>query len=195
MTRKSAIHRKTNETDVALSLELENSSEKASKIDTPIPFFNHMLDVFSRHGGFYMELTVRGDVDVDLHHTIEDTGIVLGDAFKEALGDKKGIARYGSMFLPMDEALTRAVVDLSGRSFYRCDLKRSSGSIGQFDLDNCKHFFRSVTDHVQMNCHIELLYGEDTHHIIESVFKAMARALRQAVRVTGKEIPSTKGKL
>ena len=195
MTRKSKIHRKTNETDVALILELENPGEKASKIDTPIPFFNHMLDVFSRHGGFYMELTVQGDVDVDLHHTIEDTGIVVGDAFKEALGDKRGITRYGSMLLPMDEALARAVVDLSGRSFYHCELIRRSGPIGQFDVDNCKHFFRSVTDHLQMNCHIELLYGEDTHHIIEAVFKAMARALRQAVCVTGEKIPSTKGKL
>ncbi len=193
MKRTAKQHRKTKETDISIFLDLD--TDKESKIITPIPFFTHMLEIFARHSGFHMECDVKGDVDVDFHHTVEDTGIVLGGVIKEALGDKRGINRYGHIYIPMDEALARVVLDLSGRTFYHCQLGPSSGRIGTFDLDNCKHFFRSFADNLQLNLHVELLYGEDRHHIIEAVFKGVARSLRHAVQVTGTRIPSTKEKL
>ena len=193
MNRKSQQNRVTRETNISVNLELDNAS--TPKIVTPIPFFTHMLENFSRHGGFFLECSVKGDIEVDPHHTVEDTGIVIGTAFREALGNKDGIARYGFMYLPMDDSLVRVVLDLSGRPFFKCNLNPCSGKGSSFDLEHCRHFFRSFSDHLQCNLHIELIYGEDRHHEIEAVFKGVAKALEQAVRITGKGIPTTKGTL
>ncbi len=191
MIRKSTQKRKTKETDISISLEIGNSEN--SKISTPVPFFTHMLELFSRHGNFYLNCDIKGDTEVDLHHTVEDTGIVLGKAFKEALGDKKGIRRYGFMLLPMDESLVRVALDLSGRPYFKYDIGDIKGKIGNFDLEYCSHFFRSFTYELQLNLHIELLYGDDKHHIVEAIFKAVSRSLAEAVEIIGNDIPSTKG--
>jgi len=190
MKRTATITRKTKETDIKISLELE--SEKESKIKTSIPFLSHMLELFARHGKIFLDCDISGDIDVDLHHTIEDSGIVLGTAFKEALQDKKGINRYGSILLPMDESLVQVAIDLSGRPHFKYDIGNVSGKIGNFDVEHCRHFFESFTYQLQLNLHIKLLYGEDKHHIIEAIFKGVARALAQAVEIKGDRIPSTK---
>lgn len=189
--RKAETRRKTKETDIFMALDLD--SDKDSIIKTPIPFFTHMLETFSKHGGFHLTAEIKGDIEVDLHHTVEDSGIVLGSLVREALGDKTGINRFGYAYVPMDEALVRSVIDLSGRSFFVCNIGMINGRIGQFGKDTCKHFFRSFTDQLQANIHIELLYGEDPHHTIEGIFKSCARALKEAKMVCGTEIPSTKG--
>jgi imidazoleglycerol-phosphate dehydratase len=152
-----------------------------------------MLELFARHGSFALNCRIRGDVEVDLHHTIEDSGLVLGSAFKEALGDKKGIERYGFHLLPMDETLVRVALDLSGRPFLVYDAGKLSGKIGEFDMDYCRHFFHSLAFQLQMNLHIHVLYGQDKHHVVEAVFKGVARSLSRAVAITGTSIPSTKG--
>ena len=190
MSRKNEQKRKTKETDIKISLELDKEGD--SKIETPIPFFTHMLELFARHGNFLIDAKIKGDVEVDFHHTIEDTGIVLGKAFREALGEKIGINRYGFFLLPMDETLVQIVLDLSGRPYFKYDIGRVKGKIGAFEMEYCKHFFRSFAHELQMNLHIELKYGEDKHHIIEAIFKGVSKALSQAVKITGKRIPSTK---
>jgi len=192
---KRAVQKKrvTKETNINIFLDLESSAP--SSIKTPIPFFTHMLEGFAKHGGFYLKCDIQGDVEVDLHHTVEDTGIVLGEVFKEALGEKIGITRFGSMFVPMDETLVRVVLDLSGRTFFLCNLDQISGKVMQFDMEHGVHFFRSFADHLKMNLHIELLYGRDKHHILEASFKALSRALAQAVEIKGDQLPSTKGVL
>jgi len=193
--RSAKIKRVTRETDIAVSLGLDGRGK--SSIDTGIPFFDHMLELFARHGLFDLSLRARGDLAVDYHHTVEDIGICLGDALAKALGDKKGIRRYGSAAVPMDEALAVADVDLAGRSFlvYRAPIRRIK--IGDFNLGLFKSFFQSFAEHGRLTLHINLRYGEDAHHAVEAVFKACGRALRQAVerdpRVKG--VPSTKGKL
>ena len=193
MSRISTQNRKTKETEITLSLNLD--SGKPAKIDTPIPFFTHMLELFSKHGGFDIQGDVKGDVNVDFHHTVEDTGIVLGNAFKEALGNKQGIQRYGCFLLPMDETLVEVALDISGRPYFKCNFKKAKGRAGDFDLDYCKHFFRSFAFQSQITLHIELRHGEDIHHIAEAIFKGVAKALSQAVKIVGKDIPSTKGVL
>lgn len=193
--RKSMIDRKTSETTISLSLNLDGSGK--GNFDTGIGFFDHMLNSFARHSFFDLDVKADGDLYVDCHHTIEDTGIVLGQAIKEALGDKRGIKRYGSMILPMDEALVLCAVDLSGRPYLVFDAEFSKDSVGYFDTEMVKEFFHAVSYTAGMNLHIRLLSGSNQHHIIEAMFKAFARALDEAVTVDSriKEVLSTKGSL
>ncbi|WP_432800050.1 imidazoleglycerol-phosphate dehydratase HisB [Poriferisphaera sp. WC338] len=195
--RTANIKRKTNETDIKLALDLDGGSYTH---DTGVGFFDHMLDHIARHGQLGLNIKAVGDTHVDDHHTVEDVGIVLGQAIEEALGDKRGIERYGSADVPMDESLARVALDLSGRPalvFNVCF--KSFGSdpakIGQFDVQLVKEFFNAVVNNAKMNLHIEVPWGENNHHIAEAIFKAFGRALRQAIRVTGDQIPSTKGSL
>lgn len=193
--RKAVCKRKTNETDIALTLTLDAGEER--KIDTGIAFFDHMLDLFAKHGFFDLELTCKGDVQVDGHHTVEDVGIALGTAFKEALGDKRGIRRYGSSLLPMDETLIQTALDISGRPFLVFDAELPPAMIGGFDAQLAEEFFRAFAFQAGITLHITLVHGKNLHHIVEGMFKGVARALADAVqhdpRVKG--IPSTKGVL
>ncbi|CUH92594.1 imidazoleglycerol-phosphate dehydratase HisB [Herbinix luporum] len=191
--RYTKVNRKTNETDIQLEFNLDGQGK--CQIETGIGFFNHMLDSFARHGFFDMKLTVKGDLHVDAHHTVEDTGIVLGQAIKEALKDKKGISRYGYFILPMDEALVCCAVDLSGRPYLSYDLKFDAPMIGQMDTELIREFFYAVSYSAGMNLHIKLLNGLNNHHIAEAAFKAFAKALDMASgfdkRITS--VLSTKG--
>lgn len=191
--RYTSISRKTKETDIDLEFLLDGKG--VSQIETGIGFFNHMLDSFARHGFFDMKLTVKGDLYVDSHHTIEDTGIVLGQAIKKALGDKKGICRYGSFILPMDEALVYCAIDLSGRPYLSYDLNIESDKIGYMDRELVKEFFYAISYSAGMNLHIKMLSGENSHHIVEATFKAFAKALDQASSIDKriKDVLSTKG--
>jgi len=194
--RTIEINRKTAETDISLSLNLDGKGE--SRIDSGCGFLNHMLTLFAKHGRFDLDVTCKGDIDVDYHHTVEDIGIVLGQAFEKALGDKKGIIRYGSMVLPMDETLILSAVDISGRSFLGYDLKIPTEKVGDFDTELCEEFFLAFTRNFPVSLHIKQLEGKNSHHIIEGTFKSVARSLKQAVRIDAEfadEIPSTKGVL
>lgn len=194
--RTSTINRRTAETDISLSLNLDGTG--ASEIDSGCGFLDHMLTLFARHGRFDLTLTCKGDTQVDDHHTVEDIGIVLGQAFAEALGDKKGVYRYGSMILPMDEALILSAVDLSGRSYLRFDLSIPTEKVGTFDTELVKEFWLAFTRQAECTLHFQQLAGENSHHIIEGAFKSAARSLRQAVAIDkdfANEIPSTKGVL
>lgn len=193
--RKSQIKRKTRETDIKLGLVLEGKG--AGRIDSGIGFFDHMLELFSRQGLFDLTLSARGDLKTGYHHTVEDIGICLGQAFVKALGSKRGIRRYGEATIPMDEALASVTVDISGRSFLVYHVKVRRIKIADFNVGLVKEFFRAFSDQADLALHINLHYGEDIHHCLEAIFKAFGRALRQAAekdpRVKG--IPSTKGKL
>ncbi len=193
--RRAHIQRKTSETDLDLDLVLDGSG--ACRAKSGIGFFDHMLAAFARHALFDLTATCRGDLQVDAHHTVEDIGICVGQAVAECLGDKTGIARFGHSYVTMDEALARAVVDLSGRPYLIYNVTLDEEMIGTFPTSLCLEFFRALADHGRMNLHIDLLRGTNAHHGIEAVFKAVARALRQAAqpdpRVGG--IPSTKGAL
>ena len=194
--RVAKLSRKTNETDITLSLNLDGKGD--STINTGVGFLDHMLTLFAKHGKFDLEVTCKGDTYVDDHHSVEDIGICLGEAFKEALGDKKGICRYGSLILPMDEALILAAVDLSGRSYLGFEVNLPSKKVGSFDTELLEEFFLSFVRTAGLNLHIKSLSGSNTHHIIEGSFKAVARALREAVKIDPDfkdEIPSTKGVL
>lgn len=195
MSREASVCRTTKETDIALKLELDGKG--TSKIDTGIGFFDHMLEGFSKHGFFDLDVKVNGDLVVDCHHTIEDTGIVLGDAIKKALGDKTGIRRYGSCILPMDETLVLCAIDLSGRPYLVFDGEFTTDRVGYMDTEMVKEFFYAISYSAGMNLHIKVLSGYNNHHIIEGMFKAFARALDEATgvdeRITG--ILSTKGSL
>ncbi len=193
--RTAEVKRKTRETDIEISLSLDGSGR--SRIDTGIPFLDHMLDLFARHGLFDLEVTCRGDLEIDDHHSVEDIAICLGQAFSEALGDKAGIVRYGSAYVPMDETLARAVVDLSGRSWLVYNVGNTRDRIGSFSVELAEHFWHSFAEHCRCNLHIEVLYGRNQHHILEAVFKATTRALAQAVRHDDRirGVLSTKGKL
>lgn len=193
--RTAEIKRKTKETDITLRLTLEG--EGRSTITTGIPFLNHMLELFAKHGLFNLTLKAKGDLEVDFHHTVEDIGICLGLAFAKALGDKRGIRRYGEATVPMDEALASVSVDISGRSFLTYNAKIRRIKIGDFNVGLVKEFFRAFSDQANLTLHVNLLYGEDIHHCIEAIFKAFARAMRQAVELDPrvKGVPSTKGKL
>lgn len=195
MAREAGINRKTNETDISLRLNLDGSG--VSDIDTGIGFFNHMLEGFAKHGFFDLSLGVAGDLAVDGHHTIEDVGIVLGTAIKKALGDKRGIRRYGSCILPMDETLVLCAVDLSGRPYLVFDAEFTTDRVGYMETEMVKEFFYAISYKAKMNLHIKVLSGTNNHHIIEGMFKAFARALDEATgideRITG--ILSTKGSL
>ena len=188
--------RKTKETDIYLSFDLDGRGD--AKVDTGIGFFDHMLDGFARHGLFDLNVKVTGDLVVDCHHTIEDTGIVLGNAIKKAVGDKKGIKRFGSCMLPMDETLVLSALDLSGRPYLVYDLDLSTPQVGYFDTQMVKEFFYAVSYSAMMNLHIKQLAGSNDHHIIEAAFKAFAKALDEATqydsRLSG-QVLSTKGSL
>ena len=195
MQRKSQISRKTGETDIMLVLNLDGSGK--SKINTGVGFLDHMLDLFTRHGLFDLEISAKGDLLVDAHHTVEDVGIVLGQALKEALGDKKSIKRYGSCFVPMDESLALAAMDLSGRPFLVFDADLPVQKLGTMETELVEEFFRAVAFNSAMNLHIKLFYGNNTHHIIEAIFKAFGRALDHAVLIDSRieGVMSTKGSL
>ena len=196
MMRNAMIERKTRETDILLSLNLDGRG--LSKVDTGVPFMDHMIELMAAHGFMEMELRASGDTKVDDHHTVEDLGICFGQALKEALGDKRGIRRYGEATVPMDDALARVVMDISNRPFlsYRVPLKRVT--TGTFDLGLIKEFFRALATNAGITLHVDLLSGEEPHHASEAIFKAFGRALDQATgteeRLKG-EIPSTKGVL
>ena len=195
MGRSADISRVTRETDIQMSLDLDGSGK--AEISTGIGFFDHMLNSFARHGFFDLCLTVKGDLEVDTHHTIEDTGIVLGTAIKQALGDKKSIKRYGSILLPMDESLILCAIDLSGRPYLSYDVPLTVERVGDFETEMAKEFFYAISYASEMNLHIKKLSGENNHHIIEGMFKAFAKALDEATfpdpRITG--VLSTKGTL
>ena len=194
--RKATINRKTAETDISLTLKLDGTG--VSNVDTGIGFFDHMLKSFAKHGYFDLDVAVKGDLYVDSHHTIEDTGIVLGKAIKKAVGDKAGIKRYGSFVMPMDESLILSAVDLSGRPYYSSDIILTVPRVGYFDTEMFKEFFYAVSYAAEMNIHFKQLSGENNHHIIEAAFKAFANALSAAVTKDprlGDEILSTKGAL
>ena len=193
--RYAQVHRKTNETDISLTLILDGNGKQ--DIATGIGFFDHMLSGFTRHGFFDLDLKVAGDLEVDCHHTIEDTGIVLGNAIREALGDKKGIKRFGSMILPMDETLVLCGIDLSGRPYLNFDGEFTAERLGDMDTEMAREFFYAVSYAAGMNLHIKVLDGTNNHHIMEAMFKAFAKALDQATqmdeRIQG--VLSTKGSL
>lgn len=193
--RYSEVERNTKETKIKLSLDLDGSGK--AELSSGIGFFDHMLDGFSRHGLFDLKLKVDGDLFVDSHHTIEDTGIVLGNAIKEAVGDKKGIKRYGYFLLPMDEALVMCAVDLCGRPYFVWDAEFTQDKCGDMDTEMAREFFYAVSYAAAMNLHIKVLYGSNNHHIMESMFKAFAKALDMATqfdeRIT--DVLSTKGSL
>ncbi|MBK9707998.1 MAG: imidazoleglycerol-phosphate dehydratase HisB [Acidobacteria bacterium] len=195
MNRKAEITRKTKETDIQLTIDLDGRGD--GKVDTGVPFLDHMLDLFARHGMFDLAVTCKGDLHIDDHHTIEDIAICLGQAFAKALGDKKGIVRYGSAYVPMDETLARSVVDLSGRSYLVYLVKNSRDKVGTFSVELAEHFWHSFAEHCKCNLHVEVFYGSNQHHIIEAVFKSAARALSQAVRLDDRisGVMSTKGTL
>jgi imidazoleglycerol-phosphate dehydratase len=193
MTRTATIERVTKETRIKLSLTLDGSG--AAKICTSVPFLDHMLNLFARHGLFDLEVEACGDIDIDFHHTVEDIGIVLGEAFKKSLGDKKGIRRYGQASIPMDETLASVAVDISGRPYLVYHVNLPKVKIGDFDVELAREFFQAFVNNCSLNLHINVMYGENVHHIIEGSFKAFARAMDAATqmdpRVEG--VMSTKG--
>ncbi len=195
MGRNAKSERKTKETVIAVELELDGGG--AAEIETGIPFFNHMLEIFTRHGLFDIKIKAKGDIEVDYHHTVEDVGLTLGEAFKQALGDKQGISRFGEATVPLDEALAHVVVDLSGRPYLAYNVKIRPGRVGDFDTDLPHEFFQALANQLGMNLHMNVTQGENPHHIIEACFKALARAMGKATRVDDriKGVLSTKGSL
>src|SRR2546423_14641286 len=193
--REAMVRRKTKETDVRVKLNLDGDGR--SRISTGLPFLDHMLELFAKHGLFNLEVTCRGDLEIDDHHSVEDIAITLGQALTEALGDKAGIRRYGEAIVPMDEALCRSVIDLSGRFYLVYEVTTRRQRIGNFSVELAEHFWRSFAEKLKCNLHIDLLRGRNTHHILEASFKSTARALRQSVardpRIEG--VMSTKGLL
>ena len=196
MTRIASLSRQTNETDIIVTLNLDGTGQ--TSIDTGIGFFDHMLDAFARHGLFDLTITAKGDLEIDAHHTVEDVGIVLGQAFANTLGDKRGIQRFGQAAVPMDEALVEAVIDLSGRAFVAWNVTFERPMLGDMDTQLVEEFFRAFAGNGYFNLHVRQLAGHNAHHVAEASFKALARALRAAVamepRISG-QIPSTKGVL
>ena len=195
MSRRAEIERNTKETKIKIALELDGTGK--AELHSGIGFFDHMLDGFARHGLFDLTVDVDGDLDVDCHHTVEDTGIVLGNAIREAVGDKKGIRRYGSCILPMDEALVLCAVDLSGRPYYVSDASFSAPMIGDLDTETIREFFYAVSYSAAFNLHFKVFSGSNSHHICEAMFKAFAKALDAAVAVDPRitDVLSTKGSL
>ena len=194
-TRTAAIQRKTKETDVRVELNLDGQGQ--SRVSIGVPFLEHMLELFAKHGLFDLQVVCKGDLEIDDHHSVEDIAITLGQALVQALGDKSGINRYGEALVPMDEALCRSVIDLSGRFYLVYEVPTRRQMIGNFSVELAEHFWRSFAETAKLNLHIDCLRGRNTHHILEGTFKATSRALRKAVernsRVVG--VPSTKGSL
>jgi imidazoleglycerol-phosphate dehydratase len=195
MSREATVRRETKETQIEVRLDLDGTG--TGKVSTGIGFFDHMLDLFARHGLFNLDVEARGDLHIDAHHTVEDTGIVLGQAFSRALGEKVGIVRYGHFLLPMDEALVRVVVDISGRPYLGIDLPQGLAPVGSFPVQLVEEFLRAFATNAGLTLHVAVLSGRDSHHICESIFKGLARALEMAVRVDPRVsgVPSTKGLL
>jgi imidazoleglycerol-phosphate dehydratase len=193
MTRTATVERGTRETGITVSVDLDGSG--VSVVSTGVPFFDHMLDQLGRHGRMDLTVTAQGDLEIDAHHTVEDTGIALGMALAEAWGDRVGAERFGDATVPIDEALTRAAIDLSGRPYLVWHVDTPVELVGTFETTLVKHFFEALVANARITLHVENLAGENTHHIFESVFKAAAVALRRAVAVTGAGVPSTKGVL
>jgi imidazoleglycerol-phosphate dehydratase len=194
--RTSQVNRNTLETQVSVSLNLDGSG--VSKLASGVPFLDHMLDQIARHGLIDLDISAKGDLHIDAHHTVEDIGITLGQAFAKAVGDKKGIRRYGHAYVPLDEALSRVVIDLSGRPGLVFEVDFSRGAIGEFDVDLVPEFFQGFVNHAGVTLHIDTLRGKNAHHQVETIFKAFGRALRMAVEVDprlGDALPSTKGSL
>src|SRR6476469_1762182 len=194
--RRATITRKTNETEIPVNVGLDGAG--TARISTGIGFFDHMLDQIARHSGIDLEVKAKGDIHIDLHHTVEDTGIALGQAVREALGERKGIGRYADVHLPMDETLTRVAIDISGRPFLVFRSEFTAPKIGDFDTELVREFFQAFAMNAGITLHIETLYGANSHHIAESCFKGVARALRAAIAIDERrkgEIPSTKGSL
>ncbi len=194
--RKAEIKRNTNETQIALGVDLDGTG--IAKLDTGIPFFEHMLDQVARHGLIDLTIEAKGDIQVDAHHTIEDVGITLGQAVSKAIGDKKGIRRYGHAYVPLDEALSRVVIDFSGRPGLEYRVEFPRGRVGDFDVDLIHEFFQGFCNHAQATLHIDNLRGQNSHHIAETVFKAFGRALRMGLERDprmAEMVPSTKGSL
>lgn len=193
--RKAGLSRTTNETDIKLSFAVDGSG--VSELETDVPFLNHMLDLFTKHGQFDLAVQARGDIDIDDHHTVEDIGICLGQALREALGDKKGIKRYASVFVPMDEALAQVVIDISNRPHFEYRAEYPSQQVGSFSTELVHEFLWKLALEARMTLHVIVHYGANTHHMIEAVFKALGRALDEATQVDPrvKGVPSTKGVL
>lgn len=192
-SRSADVHRTTAETDVHVRVDLDGVGD--ADISTGIGFLDHMLMLFARHGRFDVAVSARGDREVDDHHTTEDVGIVLGEAIREALGEKRGIARYGHAYAPMDEALVRSALDLSGRPFFVWSVAVPAEKVGSFDTELAEHFSRSLAFNAHLTLHIDLIRGSNAHHILEAVFKSLAVALHQATRLVREDLPSTKGTL
>ncbi len=195
MGRAALVHRKTSETDVSVELDLDGIGRH--DVQTEIPFLDHMLAQLAKHGLFDLSIQAKGDLQVDLHHTVEDVGIALGEAFAQAMGDKRGIRRFASALVPLDEALARVVIDISGRPYLVYQAPRLTGRIGNFDVALVKEFMRALAINMKVTLHISILYGENLHHCVEAIFKALARGLDQATSIDPRitEIPSTKGSL
>jgi len=193
--RKAEVSRNTKETKIGVKLNLDGKG--VAKIATGVPFLDHMLEQVARHGAFDLDISAKGDLHIDAHHTVEDIGITLGQAFAKAAGDKKGVRRYGHAYVPLDEALSRAVVDLSGRPGLDYHIEFTRARIGEFDVDLVHEFFQGFVNHAQVTLHVDNLKGTNAHHQAETVFKAFGRALRMAVEVDPqvKDVPSTKGSL
>ncbi len=193
--RQALVERKTNETQISLQFMIDG--EGKTKLETAVPFMNHMLDLFAKHGQFNLNVDANGDIEIDDHHTTEDIGICLGIALKDALGDKKGIKRYGNAFVPMDEALAQVVVDLSNRPHLEFRAEFPSQKVGMFDTELVHEFLWKLALEARMNLHVIVHYGQNTHHIIEAIFKALGRALDEATTIDPriKGVPSTKGML
>ena len=194
--RRATITRKTNETEITVTVGLDGVG--SAHVATGVGFFDHMLEQVARHSGMDMEIAAKGDLHIDMHHTVEDTGIALGQAVREALGERKGIGRYGDVHLPMDETLTRVALDVSGRPFLVFKAEFGAPKIGEFDTELVREFFQAFAMNAGITLHVETLYGANSHHIAESCFKGLARAVRVAIAVDARrkdEIPSTKGSL
>jgi imidazoleglycerol-phosphate dehydratase len=196
LNRLATVARKTAETDIVLTLGVDGTG--VSMIETGVPFFDHMLTLFAKHGLFDLNVKAKGDVDVDYHHTVEDVGLVLGQAFKEALGDKLGIRRYGFFLLPMDESLARVVVDVGGRPHLVYEANAPTMFVRDFNIVLVKEFCRAFSNALGANLHVTLIYGEEPHHVAEAIFKGLARALDMATQIEPRaadQLPSTKGKI
>ncbi len=191
--RTATKSRKTKETAIKVSLNLDGTGQ--CEVGTGIPFFDHMLAQIARHGHFDLEIDAKGDLEIDGHHTVEDVGLVLGEALRDALGDRRGIARFGHAYVPLDEALTRVVIDLSGRPYLIYKVEFKSARVGDLQTELIEEFLKAFVQEGRFNLHVENLYGRNQHHIAETVFKATARALHLATRIEHAEIPSTKGVL
>lgn len=194
--RKATVKRDTLETQIEVSLDLDGNGK--SKLNTGVAFLEHMLDQVARHGMFDLDINAKGDLHIDAHHTVEDTGITLGQAFSQAIGDKKGVRRYGHAYVPLDEALSRVVIDFSGRPGLEYNANYPRAMIGEFDVDLLKEFFQGFVNHANVTLHIDNIRGDNAHHIAETIFKAFGRALRVAVELDPRMqdvIPSTKGSL